>query len=277
MSADRTESFLEAFHAEHPGCTWEIFGDARADGRSSYERLAELVVPGQAVLDLGCGGGELLELAARRGAGALVGVELSDAELERARSRPGLADARLLLARADEAELVEPGSMDLVLSHLSLSLMHRLEAVLDQARRALRPSGRFAAVLPAGLPAAGGLRVFAEVFTECLEHSRTGMMALGEPVAHDLEALVRLIEERLGAVAERESFIVRTRAPAAVLADRLLGMYNVGFLDDEGRGRLRKQPPLRLTAMAEADGTVEFEAPLLRVTVPLRPPAEAAS
>lgn len=267
MSADATESFLSRFHAEHPGCTSSIFGDAVADdGRSSYERLAAHVEAGDAVLDLGCGDGGLLALAAARGARSLCGVDLSAAELALARSRPALAGARLVEARA-EAHGLAAASVDVVLSHLGLGLMHRLDAVLGEVRTVLRPGGRLAAVLPAGLPTHGGLRIFAEAFSDCLVRFGGAMQMLGEPAGQDPEALIGLVERQLDGVAEREAFSVVSRVPASVLSERLLGLYNAHFLDDAGRRALRGVLPERLAAAAAPDGLVTFEAPLVLFSV----------
>jgi len=53
------------FHPEHPQ-------------RLDYARIVDLIEPGASVLDLGCGGGELLGLLAARGHERLVGVELAE-------------------------------------------------------------------------------------------------------------------------------------------------------------------------------------------------------
>lgn len=59
------ESFLRAFHAEHPAVTSRSLARGRdAAGRSSYRILSDLVAGHRRVLDLGCGDGFLLEQVA---------------------------------------------------------------------------------------------------------------------------------------------------------------------------------------------------------------------
>ncbi|MCB9794025.1 MAG: SAM-dependent methyltransferase, partial [Alphaproteobacteria bacterium] len=78
--------FLRDWHARHPGATAATFGHWRAaDGRSSYALLADLAAAEapQAVLDLCCGDGLLIELTEDRAPAARVlGVDGSAAELE---------------------------------------------------------------------------------------------------------------------------------------------------------------------------------------------------
>lgn len=91
--AQAAESYLQAFHDNAPGRQSEGVETHRAaDGRSSYEVLADRVGPVRRVLDLGCADGALLALFARRGAEELAGVDLSSGRrvrLLRAGPSPG--------------------------------------------------------------------------------------------------------------------------------------------------------------------------------------------
>lgn len=133
------------FHSLYPGVMRRAFARGRdGQGQSSYQRLAAYVRPGQRVLELGCGDGYLVELARARGAQAL-GLELARAELAEARGR----GAHVVAADAAHLPLAS-ATMDLVLSHLSLSVMDGLDAVCDEIERVLAPGGRLAAVLGGG-------------------------------------------------------------------------------------------------------------------------------
>lgn len=57
--------------AGHPSSPTSIFHSRRID----LDSIAELIAPGASVLDLGCGGGELLSLLRQRGHKRLVGIE----------------------------------------------------------------------------------------------------------------------------------------------------------------------------------------------------------
>lgn len=136
---------MARFHGLHPGVMRRAFARGRDEqGRSSYQRLAALVQPGQRALELGCGDGHLVRLVQARGAQAL-GLDLAPSELAAAR-RGGA-----LVVAADAARLpLASATMDVVLSHLALSVMDGLDAVCDEVDRVLAPGGRLVALLGGG-------------------------------------------------------------------------------------------------------------------------------
>jgi ubiquinone/menaquinone biosynthesis C-methylase UbiE len=108
-------------------------------------RLAELR-PGEVVVDVGCGRGELLVEAMRLGASRAIGVEYAPAAVELARETiavAGISDTSVV--RADARALpLEDASADLVtmidvVEHLT---GRELAAALREVRRVLRPGGR---------------------------------------------------------------------------------------------------------------------------------------
>jgi len=111
-----------------------------------YLRRAR-VRPGETVLDMGAGRGELVAVAARRGARAAVGVEYSPAATALARRTIDALDARhgALVVRGDvRATPVREASVDVVtfldiVEHLGADELH---AALREAWRTLRTGGR---------------------------------------------------------------------------------------------------------------------------------------
>ncbi|MFY0546135.1 class I SAM-dependent methyltransferase [Brevibacillus sp. H7] len=96
--------------------------------------------PGEAILDLGCGTGDLTNELAEAGA-VPTGIDLSPAMIELAREKyPSL---RFLVADAETYRSEE--SFDGVFSNAALHWMKRPEAVIRTVRHALRPGGRFVA------------------------------------------------------------------------------------------------------------------------------------
>src|SRR5215210_4978473 len=100
---------------------------------------------GERVLDLGCGAGRFV--AALRDAGAdPVGVELSEAALERARRNVLGADLRPL--GEDGALPLEDASVDLVWCSEVLEHVPDTAGLLSEARRVLRTGGRLLVTTP---------------------------------------------------------------------------------------------------------------------------------
>lgn len=104
--------------------------------------------PGEVVLDLGCGGGSDVLLAARRVApdGMAIGLDITDGMLalaEENRRRAGVGNARFV--KGDMAAIPLPdGAVDVVLSNCVVNLAPDKDAVLREVFRVLRPGGRLA-------------------------------------------------------------------------------------------------------------------------------------
>lgn len=93
------------------------------------------------VVDLGCGFGWFCRWAAEQGAAAVLGLDVSDKMLERARAET--TDARIRYDRADLEKLQLPeASFDLVYSSLAFHYIDDFAGLLANIRQALRPGGR---------------------------------------------------------------------------------------------------------------------------------------
>src|SRR2546426_5700610 len=104
--------------------------------------------PGQAVLDLGSGGGIDVLLSARRvgPTGKVYGLDMTDEMLALAREnqrKAGATNVEFLKGTIEEIPL--PGeSVDVVISNCVINLASDKNAVLCEAFRVLKPGGRFA-------------------------------------------------------------------------------------------------------------------------------------
>jgi len=115
--------------------------------------------PGEVVLDLGCGTGELA--AEIQGRGARVwALDADPAMVEAARGRLGPGRVRL----ADGRDFTLPEPVDAVFSNAALHWMPRPGEVLARVRAALRPGGRFVAELGG----AGNIDAILEAFAAAL-------------------------------------------------------------------------------------------------------------
>jgi arsenite methyltransferase len=104
------------------------------------------VEPGEVVLDLGCGAGTDLLIAAQKTgpAGRAIGIDMTSAMLERAAAgarEMGLANVELHESLI-EALPLEDASVDVVISNGVIDLVPDKEAVFAEIDRVLRPGGR---------------------------------------------------------------------------------------------------------------------------------------
>jgi arsenite methyltransferase len=122
--------------------------DATAESFAGVANLWLLgrVEPGSVVLDLGCGAGTDLLIAAQMTgpAGRVIGVDMTPAMLERAAASAremGLANVGLRESLIESLPLAD-ASVDVVISNGVIDLVPDKDAVLDEVDRVLRPGGR---------------------------------------------------------------------------------------------------------------------------------------
>ena len=117
----------------------------------AYDRYRRLAVdaldldPGDTVVDIGCGTGlNFLLIEKRIGpTGRIVGVDLTDAMLERARERVEREGwENVDLVRSDAAAFTFPENVDGVLSTAAITLVPEYDAVIQRATEALAPGGQ---------------------------------------------------------------------------------------------------------------------------------------
>jgi arsenite methyltransferase len=104
--------------------------------------------PGEVVLDLGSGAGFDCLLAARKvgPTGRVIGVDMTDAMLEKARAnaqKSGLVNVEFRKGEI-EALPVEDASIDVVISNCVLNLVPDKDRAFREIRRVLKPGGRLA-------------------------------------------------------------------------------------------------------------------------------------
>jgi trans-aconitate methyltransferase len=121
--------------------------DAKAYGREGafVHQLAGGVLewlspqPGEHILDLGCGDGQLTARIAASGAG-VTGIDASESMVAAARAAGVRAD------HGQAEQLPYPASgFDAVFSNATLHWVRGQDTMMDEVRRVLKPGGRFAA------------------------------------------------------------------------------------------------------------------------------------
>jgi demethylmenaquinone methyltransferase/2-methoxy-6-polyprenyl-1,4-benzoquinol methylase len=140
------------------------------------------VQPGERLLDLGCGTGDLAVEAGRRTrAGLIVGADFTMPMLAIARSRRGADRARWVLADAQSLPFASD-AFDAVVSGFLMRNVSDLDAVLGEQRRVLRPGGGRMVCLDTTPPGESPLRPLLEF------HLQRVIPALGKWIAGDAEA-----------------------------------------------------------------------------------------
>lgn len=151
------------------------------------------VRPGDVVLDLGSGAGIDLLLAAKKvgPAGKVIGVDMTDAMLDKARENvaaAGLSNVELRKGIIEELP-VEAGSVDWVISNCVINLSPEKPKVFAEIARVLKPGGRMLVsdIVAEDLPAeiAGNRRLY----SSCLAGAIGEAAYLDELRKAGLEAL----------------------------------------------------------------------------------------
>jgi SAM-dependent methyltransferase len=120
--------------------------DSRILGRRTLERdhrrLAELLKPGMAVLDVGCGNGAITAGIARAvgTAGSVLGIDCDSTLLEEARARfSGLANLRF--EKQDILTFDARGRFDIASAARTLQWISRPEEAVERMKSAVKPGG----------------------------------------------------------------------------------------------------------------------------------------
>jgi SAM-dependent methyltransferase len=104
------------------------------------------VEPGQTVLDLGCGAGTDLLIAAQMVGpeGRVIGIDMTESMLARARESAAAMDLQNVEVHQSliESLPVEDASVDVVISNGVIDLVPDKDAVFGEIDRVLRPGGR---------------------------------------------------------------------------------------------------------------------------------------
>lgn len=115
------------------------YGRDQAWKRQVIELAA--IAPGETVVDLACGTGDLAAAAAARGA-RVVGLDLVPRMIGLARERNAASGCAWLVGDMTTLPLAT-GSADVITTGYGLRNVPRIERALDEAARVLRPGGRF--------------------------------------------------------------------------------------------------------------------------------------
>ncbi|MEV0808033.1 methyltransferase domain-containing protein [Micromonospora sp. NPDC050200] len=157
--------------------------------------LLAYVRPGDRVLDVGCGNGQLTRLAARRaGDGHAAGIDLSAPMLDRARAgaAEGQVDNVRFIRGDAQVHPLPDAAFDVVLSRFGVMFFADPVAAFGNLARALRPGGRLAFVCLDDLRHSDLGRVLAALVAR-LPHPGTDGTGTAEPLSLADPAVVRRV------------------------------------------------------------------------------------
>jgi SAM-dependent methyltransferase len=174
---------------------------------------------GAAVLDVGCGTGEwAARLLDHRPDLSLVGIDIDEAHLDRARARCAAYGDRVRFERGDAFALpIADGSHDLVACRHMVQAVPEVPTLIDELRRVTRPGGRVHI-----LAEDYGLMKFHPTKMDTDEFFRRGVFAYGRSIGCDLRIGRKLpaLLAASGLTEVRADFIVidTLRVPRATFA-----------------------------------------------------------
>ncbi|MEC3958736.1 methyltransferase domain-containing protein [Nocardia sp. CDC153] len=142
------------YEGEHWSANYDRY-DALNHGFNEPLLAAVHIGPGDRVLDIGCGNGQLTRAAARRvGAGTVTGVDLSGPMLGRARELAATEDVSNVTFVQGDAQVYPfpDNAFDAALSRFGIMFFADPIAAFANIARALRPGGRLAFVAMSPMP-----------------------------------------------------------------------------------------------------------------------------
>ncbi len=161
--------------------------------------------PGALLLDVAGGTGDVARRWRARGGGPAIVCDINRAMIEAGRARPGRADPGLSWLCGDAEALPLPDrSADACSIAFGLRNVTRLDAALAEARRVLRPGGRFLCLEFSGPPLSALRRPY-DLW------SFRVVPEIGRLVARDREAYVYLVES-IRRFPDREALAARIAA-----------------------------------------------------------------
>jgi ubiquinone/menaquinone biosynthesis C-methylase UbiE len=237
-SSEDLQDHLAAIHEKNAGFTESVaWKSCDANGKNSYELLADIIDQGchSNVLDLACGSGVLLDLCNQRFGSkvSFSGIDTSDAELTLARERLAETDIKLHQSRAQELDFIADASVDVILCHWALTLMDPVVPVLVTAKRVLKESGIFAAIIDGNAANAPG---YLEVHDIIYAHVQRkypdyGVIELGDARVRKTEDLQELVEKTfVGSNINIAPVILSFNAAPDLLAREAAGFFYASFV-----------------------------------------------
>ncbi len=137
-------TYVQQFHAEHPGITERILTRCRAEGLDPYQWCAQpLADQTGPTLDLACGSGPMADRV-----DGWIGADTSRSELGAAQARHRSPVLRASATRVP----IRTGALTAVACSMGMQIIEPMVGALAEVARVLRPGGRAALLVPTSRP-----------------------------------------------------------------------------------------------------------------------------
>lgn len=242
-------------------------------GHNSYEILAQ-TLSGQpsTVLDLACGNGHLAShlLPRLSRVGKIIGIDMSEEELQLARAVYKDPRITFQLARADELPL-EAESVEYVLCHMAFMLMNPIEKVVAEISRILKVGGTFAAIVPGKNPKMGLLSEVRALNTLFIKTRYPGLplLRLGDPRTLDAEGWDSLFgrSKKFQKCAPEEEIGLQVHTGPEGVWDLFKHSYFIAMMHETDRDLLKTEIAQWVNSRCASDGTVHLEYPMRKLAI----------
>lgn len=120
------------------------------DGKTSYQVLADRIhklCDLENIIDIGCGQGDFSPLIEGRYKGKYLGVDISETEIQKARTKYSSSKKSFLALDVTEVRIADVDRFDLAVSHMFLHMCADLRAVLLSVYDILKPNSAFISVV----------------------------------------------------------------------------------------------------------------------------------
>lgn len=261
--------YLEQEHAAEPGSSPRFFGNAETvQGENSYEKICSQLSNERHIIDLACGDGFLTDLIIQKHDAdcSVVGVDMSEAEIELAQNRDFAPDSNVRFHCGMAHDLpVQDESVDAVVCHMAFMLMRPIEPVAYELDRVLKPGGKFIAVVgsgSAGNGSAGFYQTYQQIMSDFIkEHFPLMKPGSGDQRAREEEGLKDIFRPTRIRLERFQLFGLPLSYRPDEVWDYFKGMYFTRSLNETLQGKLRDQVVGAAHSVA-VDGRLHMKLPM---------------
>ena len=232
------QDHLAVVHDKNAGFTEAVAWNCRdANGKNSYELLADIIDQKlhSNVLEFACGSGVLLDLCNQQCDSKMVfsGIDTSDAELELARKRLAHTDIKLHQSKAQNLDFITDKSVDVILCHWALTLMDPVFPVLTTARRILKESGVFAAIIDGDSETAPGYLEIHNIIYQQVQRKYPdyGVIELGDKRVRTAQGLKKIMSKAfVDSIISIKPLLFRLNGTPEILAREASSFFYASFV-----------------------------------------------